>query len=50
MQKYRVYFWRETGDDCIDCEIELVASNFDNAYKTFREAYKLVKIRDIREL
>jgi hypothetical protein len=50
MQKYRVYFWRETGDDCIDCEIELVASNFDNAYKAFREAYKLVKIRDIREL
>jgi hypothetical protein len=50
MRKYRVYYWRETGDDCIDCEIDLMASSFDNAYKVFREAYRSVKIREITEL
>lgn len=50
MKKYRVYYWRETGDDCIDCEIDLQAFNFDNAYKAFREEYKLVKIREIKEI
>ncbi len=50
MRKYRVYYWRETGDDCIDCEVDLMASSFDNAYKVFREAYRSVKIREITQL
>ena len=50
MKKFRVYYGRETGDDCIDCEVDLQAFNFDNAYKAFRESYKLVKIREIKEI
>lgn len=50
MKKYRVYYWRETGNDCIDCEIDILAFNFDECYKAFRESYKLVKIREIKEL
>jgi hypothetical protein len=50
MNKYRVYFWKETGDDCIDREVEIYASNFDEAYKAFREAFRLVKIREIKEI
>ncbi len=50
MKKYRIYFWKETGDECIDREVEMMASNFDECYKAFREAFRLVKIRDIREI
>ena len=50
MKKFRVYYWRETGDDCIDCEKEIFAFSFDECYKSFRESYKLVKIREIREI
>jgi hypothetical protein len=50
MKKFRVYFWKETGDECIDREVEIVASNFDEAYKSFREAFRLVKIREIKEI
>lgn len=50
MKKFRVYYWRETGDDCIDCEIDIFAFNFDEAYLAFRNEKKLVKIREIKEV
>lgn len=50
MKKFRVFYWRETGDDCIDCEMDIEAFNFDEAYKKFREQKRLVKIREIREI
>jgi hypothetical protein len=50
MKTFRVYYWRETGDDCIDCEMNIQAYSFDQAFEIFRGFYKLVKIRDIREI
>jgi hypothetical protein len=50
MKKFRVFYWKETGDDCIDCEIDLQAKSFDEAYKIFRDMYALVKIREITEI
>jgi hypothetical protein len=50
MQKYRVYYWRETGDDCIDCELDILAFSFDECYKAFKEKYRSVKIREITQL
>jgi len=47
MKTFRVYYWRETGDDCIDCEMNVQAYDFDEAYKIFRSIYKLVKIRSL---
>jgi hypothetical protein len=50
MKKYRVYYWKYRNDEYQDFEVEIYASNFDEAYKAFREAFRLVKIRDIREI
>lgn len=50
MKKFRIYYWRETGDDCIDCEKEMLADSFDECYKAFRDNHRLVKIREIKEL
>lgn len=50
MKKYRVYYWRETGDDCIDCEKIIEAYSFDVALKRFRADNPFVKIREIREI
>ena len=50
MKKFRVYYWIETGDDCIDCEIDLMASSFDEAFARFRHNNPFKKIREIKEI
>lgn len=50
MKKFRVFYWRETGDDCIDCEIDIEAVSFDAAYQKFRVMSRLTKIREITEI
>ena len=50
MKKFRVFYWRETGDDCIDCEIDIEAVSFDAAYQKFRITSPLTKIREITEI
>ena len=49
MRTFLVSYWKETGDDCIDCELLIKANNFDDSYKIFRDMYRLVKIRSIEE-
>jgi hypothetical protein len=50
MKKFKVFYWRETGDDCIDCEKEIEAASFDEAFERFRHNNPFVKIREICEL
>ncbi len=50
MKKFRIYYWKETGDDCIDCEKDVEDISFDKAYFNFREKNPFVKIREIREI
>jgi hypothetical protein len=48
MKKYRVYYWVEKNDEAVDCETEILAYNFDEAYTKFREQYRLAKIESIK--
>jgi hypothetical protein len=50
MKKFRVFYWKETGNDCIDCEQDIMAYNFDEAFTKFREEKRLVKIRAIEHI
>lgn len=50
MKKFKIYYWRETGDDCIDCEKEIEAASFDEAFERFRHNNPFVKIREIKEI
>jgi len=50
MKKYRVYYWKYKNDDCIDCEKEIFAFNFDECFNAFRENNPFVKIREIKEI
>jgi hypothetical protein len=50
MKKFRVYYWKYKNDEYQDFEVDIIANNFDEAYKAFREAFKLVKIRCINEI
>jgi hypothetical protein len=49
MRTFLVSYWKETGNDCIDCELLIKANNFDDSYKIFRDMYRSVKIRSIEE-
>jgi hypothetical protein len=50
MKTFRVFYWRETGNDCIDFEQDIMAYNFDEAFTKFREEKRLVKIRAIEQI
>lgn len=50
MKKFRVFYWLETGNDCIDCEMDIEAFNFDEAYTKFRELKRLAKIEQIKQI
>ena len=50
MIKFRIYYRQETGDDCIDCEKDVYAGSFDQAYHEFKLLKPLVKIRAIKEI
>jgi len=50
MKKFRVFYWRETGNNCIDCEQDIMAYNFDESFTKFREEKRLVKIRAIEQI
>ena len=43
MRKYRVYYYTEKHDECVDCEKEIEASCFENIYSVFREQVKVFK-------
>jgi hypothetical protein len=38
----------EINDESVDCETIIEADNFDEAYKLFREEYRLAKIESIK--
>ena len=50
MKKFKIYYWRERNDDCIDCEKIIEAASFDEAFARFRHNNPFVKIREICEL
>jgi hypothetical protein len=50
MKKFKIYYWIERNDDCIDCEKIIEAYTFDVALKRFRADNPFVKIREICEL
>lgn len=50
MKKFRVYYWRETGDDCIDCEKIVEEKDIEMALLQFKRKNPFVKIREIREI
>lgn len=50
MRTFEVSYWQETGNDCIDYEINIQARSFDHALEVFRSIYPLQKIRQIKEL
>lgn len=43
MRKYRAYYYKEINDECVDCEIELEASSFEDIYKTLRDRVRVFK-------
>jgi hypothetical protein len=50
MKKFRVYYWKHTNDDCIDCEKIIEAASFDEAFAIFKLFNPFVKIREIKEI
>lgn len=50
MKKYRVYYWKYKNDEWTDLECDVIAENFDLAYKGFKENNRLVKITEIKEI
>jgi len=47
-RKFLVSYWIEKNDESVDCETEIFADNFDEAYAKFREKYRLAKIESIK--
>ena len=43
MRKYRVHYYKEINDECVNCEIELEASSFENIYDVFKDRVRLFK-------
>lgn len=51
MRKYRVYYYKEINDECVDCEKEIesrhmveVVSNFMDQVRVFKRIYKIEEI------
>ena len=47
-RKFLVSYWIEKNDESVDCETEIFADNFDEAYAKFRDKYRLAKIESIK--
>ena len=46
MKKFKIYYWRETGDDCIDCDKEIMCFGNDEIlhFKLRMKIEKYLKI------
>lgn len=43
MRKYRVYYYREINDECVDCEIEIEARGFSEVFDVFSKQVRVYK-------
>jgi hypothetical protein len=51
MRSYRVYYYKEINDECVDCEIVIEVPRIDNVISEFKEQVQLFKrITKIEEL
>ena len=51
MRPYRVHYYKEINDECVDCEIVIEVPRIDNVISEFKEKVQLFKrITKIEEL
>ncbi len=48
MKKYYVYYWVYRNDEWQDKELEITAINFEEAYKEFKDKYRLSKVQEFK--
>lgn len=46
--KFLVCYWVERNDESVDLETVIEANNFDEAYKLFKDEFRLAKIESIK--
>ncbi len=50
MKTFRVYYWKERNDECVDCEIDIEAKDLFELPFIFEKKVRLGKINRIEEL
>lgn len=48
MKTYYIYYWLYRNDEWQDFETEITSLNFEEAYLTFKDKYRLSKIQEMK--
>jgi len=43
MKKFRVYYWKEINDECVDCEKDIEALDKEDALRIFKLQTRVYK-------
>jgi hypothetical protein len=50
IRKYRVYYYKEINDECVDCEIVIESDDIETVPFLFHDKIRLGKINRIEEI
>lgn len=43
MRKFRVYYYKEVNDECVDYELDIESKHISNIYEDFQEKVRVFK-------